>query len=199
MMLAEALLVVQKVTQEFERLGVAYFIGGSFASALYGLPRATRDVDFIADLKKEQVDSLVAALETEFYLDAKTIRSAILHQRSFNIIHLETMFKADIFVLATNKWSQNQFQRRVLKPMQAETSGPTVWTCTAEDIVLQKLLWFDKGGRISRQQWDDVLGVIKLHHPAMNFDYLKQWSIEIGIPQLLELAITDAGIEKETL
>jgi hypothetical protein len=32
------------------------------ASAIHGLPRSTQDVDFVAELKEEQVDDLVAAL-----------------------------------------------------------------------------------------------------------------------------------------
>lgn len=94
-MLTEAFQIAKKLTEVFDQLSIAYFIGGSFASTIHGLPRATRDVDFIADIRAEQVDSFVAALEAEFYLDAKTIRSAITHQRSFNLIHFDTMFKAD--------------------------------------------------------------------------------------------------------
>lgn len=148
-MLTEAFQIAKTITGVFDQLGIAYFIGGSFASTIHGLPRATRDVDFIADLKAEHVDPFVAALEAEFYLDAQTIRGAITHQRRFNLIHLDTMFKADIFVLAANQWAQNQLQRRERKSITAEGISHAVWTCTAEDIVLQKLLWFEKGGRVS--------------------------------------------------
>ena len=194
-MLPEALSVIQKITAVFTRLGIDYFIGGSFASALHGLPRATRDVDFIADFKTEQVAAFVMALEAEFYLDAKTIRSAITHERSFNVIHLETMFKADIFVLASTKWARHQFQQRILKPLQAE-APMQVWTCTAEDIVLQKLLWFEKGARVSRQQWDDVLGVIKINRQSLDYAYLEQWSSELDIAQLWQDVRADAGLEE---
>jgi hypothetical protein len=50
-----------------------------------------------------------------------------------------------------------------LKPISAEGVSHVVWTCTAEDIILQKLLWFEKGGRVSKQQLDDVQGVIKIN------------------------------------
>lgn len=198
-MLLEAILIAQKIADVFEQLGIAYFIGGSFASTIHGLPRATRDVDFIADIKPNHVDSFVAALEAEFYLDAQTIRSAITYQRSFNVIHLDTMFKADVFVLASTSWAQNQLRRRELKPIAAEGVSHAVWTCTAEDIVLQKLLWFEKGGRVSRQQWDDILGVLKINASTLDFDYLRQWSAELGIASLLPEAISEAGIKQENL
>jgi hypothetical protein len=198
-MLLEAVLIAQKIADVFDQLGIAYFIGGSFASTIHGLPRATRDVDFIADIKAEHVDAFVAALEAEFYLDAKTIHSAITHQRSFNVIHLDTIFKADVFVLAASPWAQNQLQRRELKPISSEGISPAVWTCTAEDIVLQKLLWFEKGGKVSRQQWDDILGVLKVNAATLDFEYLRQWSDELGIAPLRQEALAEADIAKENL
>jgi hypothetical protein len=198
-MLLEALLIAQKIAGVFDQLGIAYFIGGSFASTIHGLPRATRDVDFIADFKAEHVAPFVAALGTEFYLDAQTIRAAITHQRNFNVIHRDTMFKADVFVLAASKWAQNQLRRRELKPISSAGSSQAVWTCTAEDIILQKLLWFEKGGKVSRQQWDDILGVLKVNASTLDFDYLRQWGAELGIASLLQEALTEVGIEKENL
>jgi hypothetical protein len=192
-MLLEAILIAQKIANVFDQLGIAYFIGGSFASTIHGLPRATRDVDFIAAIKAEHVAAFVAALEAEFYLDAKTIRSAITHQRSFNVIHLDTMFKADVFVLASSKWAQNQMQRRELKLISSEGVSHAVWTCTAEDIVLQKLLWFEKGGKVSRQQWGDILGVLKINASTLDFEYLRQWGTELGIVSLLQEALDEAG------
>ena len=34
-----------------ERLGVEYLIGGSLATSLHGIPRATLDADIVADLQ----------------------------------------------------------------------------------------------------------------------------------------------------
>jgi hypothetical protein len=74
-----------------------------------------------------------------------------------------------------------------------------VWTCTAEDIVLQKLLWFEKGGKVSRQQWDDLLGVLKVNAATLDFEYLRQWSDELGIAPLRQEALAEADIAKENL
>ena len=40
------------VVRTFERLGVAYLVGGSVASAAHGEFRATNDVDLVADLAR---------------------------------------------------------------------------------------------------------------------------------------------------
>ena len=104
------------------------------------------------------------------------------------------MFKADIFVLSSSNWVHNQFQRRELRQLTGEVNAPTAWVSSAEDIVLQKLLWFEKGGRISTQQWDDISGVLKVSAKILDFDYLVQWSSELGLTELLHKAYLDAGI-----
>jgi hypothetical protein len=55
---------------------VPYFIVGSVASSAYGLPRATKDIDFVVALRHEQAPKLVAALESEFYV-GDLLRKAI--------------------------------------------------------------------------------------------------------------------------
>ena len=76
-MLSEPIQVTLKVITAFDRLGIPYLIGGSLASAVHGIVRATMDADLVAEIKPEQVLSLVASLESEFYIDAEMILDAI--------------------------------------------------------------------------------------------------------------------------
>jgi len=92
-MVSEPIQVTLKVANAFEQLGIPYLIGGSFASALHGVVRATMDADLVADIPPSQVSFLVALLEKEFYINADMILDAIRHKSSFNLIHLETMFR----------------------------------------------------------------------------------------------------------
>ena len=43
-MLSEPVLVVAELARVFDALGIRYVVGGSVASSLYGIPRATQDV-----------------------------------------------------------------------------------------------------------------------------------------------------------
>jgi hypothetical protein len=70
-MLPEPLSVVAKLARVFDDLNIAYMVGGSVASSIHGLFRSTQDVDFVADLKGQDVAPLVAVLESEFYVDAE--------------------------------------------------------------------------------------------------------------------------------
>ena len=49
--LAEPLAVTAQVGAVLDTLQVPYLIGGSLASSLVGLPRATQDVDLVAELE----------------------------------------------------------------------------------------------------------------------------------------------------
>ena len=98
-MLSEPTAVTLKVIEALDSLGIPYLIGGSFASAIHGIARMTADTDFVADIRLDQAEALAAALEGAFYLDLETIREAIRRRESFNMIHLQTMFKVDVFVV----------------------------------------------------------------------------------------------------
>ena len=86
------------VAQTLEQLGIPYAVGGSLASSLHGVMRATLDVDIVADMRSEHVPPLVAALAPEFYADDEMMRDAIEHRSSFHLIHYKTAFKVDIFI-----------------------------------------------------------------------------------------------------
>ena len=96
-MLAEPIAVTMMVADALEALGVPYAIGGSFASAVHGVMRATMDADLVADLRMEHAEPLAQALGDAFYADVEMMRDAIRRHGSFNLIHLETMFKVDVF------------------------------------------------------------------------------------------------------
>jgi len=193
-MLPDALLIVRKLTQVFDDLGIPYLIGGSFASSVHGLPRATRDVDFVADIRLEHVDPLVAALDAEFYVDGQTIRAAIASRRSFNLIHLETMYKADVFVKPPDPWAREQFRRRKLRRLQSEAETSTAYVSSAEDIILQKLRRFQKGGGVSTQQLADIQGILSVQADSLDYNYLRHWASELGLTELLNQSLAAAGM-----
>lgn len=86
------------VIHALDQLSVPYVIGGSLASAVHGVVRATMDTDIVADLHIEHAQPLADALSGTFYADVDMIQDAIEHHGSFNLIHLKTMFKVDVFI-----------------------------------------------------------------------------------------------------
>jgi len=194
----DAIRVALIVTRILEELVVPYLIGGSVASIIHGEPRLTNDIDLVADIREEQVPQLVAALETDFYVDDRAIRRAIRERRSFNILYLETMYKVDIFIPRGDEWSHEQMRLREEINLVEGDDSTVRLVSNPETTVLQKLWWFRRGNEVSGQQWRDVLGVLKVKAGRLDYDYLKHWAARLAVSDLLEKALDDAGIAPPT-
>lgn len=191
-MLPEPIAVTLEVIEVLESLGVDYLIGGSFATAVYGVARMTADADLMADLRLDQVEPLTRALSGHFYMDAESIREAIRHRSSFSAIHLTTMFKVDVFIPRQRPYSRMQFERRVKQPLSAEADR-MAYVSSAEDNVLTKLEWYRLGTEVSERQWRDVLGVLKAQSGRLDVAYMRQWAAALEVADLLEKALTEAS------
>jgi hypothetical protein len=193
MILAEPVQITRQIAQEFDRLEIKYFVGGSLASSLHGIPRSTHDVDIIADIKEDHIPFLVKALESDFYIDTDMIQEAIQHRSLFNVIHLNTMFKVDVFILKTDKVSQKEMVRREQYQI---TDDPlhTLYLASAEDVILHKLYWFQLGDRVSERQWHDVIGVIQVQYETLDYHYLEQTAQNLRVDELLHQALKEAGM-----
>lgn len=184
----------EPVVKAFEKLGVPYYIGGSVASSAYGVARATLDVDMVSDLKPEHVHPLAEMLESDYYIDEKMILDAIHRSSSFNLMHLETMLKVDVFVVKDRPYYKEAFKRKRKDSLDEEQGAAEFYLASSEDIILSKLEWFRMGGNVSERQWGDVLGVLKVQGDSLDVKYLRYWAAELGIADLLEQAFRDAGI-----
>lgn len=179
----EALVALQPLIAVFEHLGVSYRVGGSLASSIHGLARATMDADLIANIELKHVPALVKALQGAYYADAELISDALKSGQSFNLIHLETYIKIDIFPLASRSYDQISFNRVFI----AEDTN----FITAEDSILRKLEWYRLSDG-SERQWRDVAGVLQMQKDQLDFEYLKHWAAEMNLSDLLERAILES-------
>ncbi len=194
---AEFIAALRKVIMALETLEIDYALGGSFASSLYGEARATRDVDLIAAVAGRHAAPLVAALGPEFYTDEPQINAAVLNQSSFNLIHLPTMAKVDVFVAWRTDFGRAQLARRQLKHV-GRTDPLDLFVTSAEDTVLAKLDWYRQGGGVSDRQWRDILGVLKVQAEALDRAYLSEWAPRLKVTDLLSRALEEAGLSPES-
>lgn len=188
----DVLAAVQPVAEAFERLGVRYYVGGSLASSTRGVPRASIDVDMAAELRPEHVGPLVAALGGQYYVTEDRVRDAVAARRSFNVIHLATMMKVDVFVSRGRPFDRSAFERLTPELLDAVSPSRGYPIPRAEDVILLKLEWFRAGGEVSDRQWGDVVGVIRVAGAVLDRNYLGRWAPELGVSDLLDRALAAA-------
>jgi hypothetical protein len=192
MSLAEPIAVTLDVVAVLDELGIPYLVGGSLASSVHGVPRSTNDLDLVVELPGRLVDELVARLRERFYIDRDMIVDALKRRASFNIVHLATMFKVDLFTSDRSELVQEEMRRREL--VELGEPPKRVWVCSAEDIVIQKLDWFRKGDRVSERQWNDLIGVLKVQRERLDLAYIRRWASTLGLSALTEEAIAEVGL-----
>jgi hypothetical protein len=175
-------------------MSIPYYIGGSIASSVYGMARATLDVDIVADLKVDHIAPLKQFLEHQYYIDEDMIAEAIRTNSSFNLIHLETMIKIDVFI-HENEPYQNEALQRKRKDTLEDNGKIQFYFSSPEDIIIHKLQWYKMGGLVSERQWLDVIGVIKVQGDLLDKKYLAGWSRKLGLSSLLKDAFVEAGVK----
>jgi hypothetical protein len=191
--LPERLGALARVAQVLDALDITYAVGGSVASARWGVPRLTNDIDIVLDLPPNKIGPLAAALEIGFFVDESSVREAVRLKRAFNILARDDFTKVDMFVADDQPWQRLQLARRRLEHLPPDISRHPVFMASPEDTVLAKLMWFEKGNRVSDRQWQDVRAVLAVQGPGLDLVYLRTWAAQLGVSELLEQALAQVA------
>ena len=183
-----------RVVRILDELGIAYVLGGSLASSLVGEPRATADIDLAIRIDPDQVSALVRALSRDFYISEEAVKDAVRRGTSFNAVHLESVTKVDLFVLGDDVLDRRQLERRV-RVLVTEDPPQQLWIGSAEDQILRKLAWYRAGGQVSDRQWRDVIGILAVQSGRLDLEELRTAAEELGLSDLVERAIAEAGTD----
>ena len=161
-----------------ERLGIPYMVVGGFAAILYGEPRLTIDVDIVADMSVERVGAFVAAFPSpDYYANAESIRDALVRRSLFNVIQSSTGAKVDLVPLPTDPFTRAAFARR--QRLQYDARGHTATFITAEDIVLAKLVAFQRTR--SDKHLRDARGVLLMQWADLDIEALRRGASGLGM------------------
>src|ERR1700676_469395 len=168
--------VLGLVSDRLSARGLPFMLTGSFALAYYATPRMTRDLDIVVALNERDVDALVTTFASDFYIDADAARIAVLSERMFNLMHLESGVKVDLIVRKSSEFRQVEFARR----QPVAIAGIRTWIVSCEDLILSKLVW--ALGSNSELQRRDIRQLLA---EAIDLDYIRKWAPQLGVTTLL--------------
>lgn len=149
---------------KLEEINIPYVIIGGFAAAMYGITRATYDIDIIVKLEAEHCQALAEAYPLpRYYADPYQMQNAMKIGSTFNIIDTERGEKADLFPLSMDPRYQPAFENRIRQDVDLPGLKPfSVWAARPEDVIVGKLMAWDEGR--SRRHSSDIYEMLLFYH-----------------------------------
>ena len=152
----------------------------------------TQDADLTAEPFPGQEVTFIKSFGPDYYVSLDAIREAVRTRSSFNLIHLPSGFKVDVFVRKDRPFERSALDRRIPVPAP-DAPSETIDVLSPEDVILFKLEWFRLGGEISDRQWGDILGVLRVQGDRLDAAYLDHWAADLGVADLLARARAEAA------
>jgi hypothetical protein len=177
---------LERIIKALNHAGIAYMISGSIGSSFHGQPRATNDADIVIDPNHQQLLALIESLGPDCYVSKEAALQALTNNSMFNIIDIQSGFKADMVICKKRPFSRQEFARR----MRVTFPGFEVYVLSPEDSILSKLEW-SKNSQ-SQLQFNDALGILTVQKNKLDFDYLKHWAGQLDIEDALNRLIREA-------
>jgi hypothetical protein len=171
---------VREVVSMLNDLGIPYMAVGSISSNVHGIARLTNDADFVVQLAPGQLAALAAGLGPGYRLDPQASFESVTFTTKYVLEVVGSTFKFELFDLSEDPHDQERFRRR----MSGSVLGLTAWVPTPEDVVVQKLRWYQIAGR--RKDWDDVEGVLLVQRDQLDWSYIERWCDQHGSREHLD-------------
>jgi predicted nucleotidyltransferase len=135
------------VTKALDEIGAPYMIVGAFGGTIFGITRATNDVDIIVDLHDRDFEALSKKFPLpRYYADPEMIKNSVEMGIMFNIIDSSEGVKADLVPLKREPEYQHAFARRIRETFTDENDKPfEAWVAQPTDIIIGKLQAWDEG------------------------------------------------------
>ncbi len=170
-------------------LGLDYMVVGSFSSNRYGVPRATKDADFVLKIVASERERLLVLLPEAFKVDPQVSFEMVTGTWRQIIQIPEIPFMIELFELSPDAHDQSRFSRR----KQLTLLSRPAWLPTPEDVIVQKLRW-SMGAKRSKD-FDDVVAVMGVQgEKILDWPYIEKWCAEHGTLDILAEAKGAASV-----
>jgi hypothetical protein len=162
-------------------LGNPYMVTGATAAILYGQPRVTNDLDLVVALDDTGRAALLRLFpESEFYVPPESViraEQARALRGHMNVIHLETGYKADIYLAGRDPlhaWALP------LRRWNEWSGGLSFAVAPPEYVVLRKLEYLREGG--SEKHIGDIRAIRDV--TGVDESLMAPWLARLGLDTL---------------
>jgi hypothetical protein len=160
---------VRDVIQACTDLKFPFMIVGSLSSNVYGVARSTHDADIVLRMAPGMLKALADRLGPAYRLDSQGTLEGVTFTTKYVLEVVGSEYTFEFFDLSDDPHDQERFRRRV----SGTVFGLIAWVPTPEDVVIQKLRWFQLARR--RKDWDDVEGVLLHQKGNLDWAYIESW------------------------
>ncbi len=168
------------VIDALEALSFPYMLVGSLSSNIFGIPRSTKDADFVIQSGGVTLFDLVARLGPSFRLEPQ-VQFETITMTTRQVVQIDEIpFVIEFFCLSDDPHDQERFRRR----QRVEIPGHKVFVPTAEDIIITKLRWSTQGQR--SKDAEDARGIIAVQGDRLDLRYVREWCERHGTSALLD-------------
>ena len=170
--------ITLRVAKALEVSGIPFLLSGSFASNYYGIPRPTKDADFVLQAQHAVGSEFARQLGEDLLLDAQlsfetntgTFRQVVRHKKK--------TFKVELFLLSQDPHDQARFSRR----RAVQLFEQQVWLPSPEDVIITKLRW------ARGKDKDDARDVMAVQQNELDWRYVEDWCRRHGtLPLMAEI------------
>ena len=166
---------LNSVVEKLEQAGVGYVICGSMAASFYGVERSTQDTDIIINPTEEQLANFLKLFGDAYYVSSEAALDALKQRTMFNIIDVESAWKADFIIRKQTDFAAEEFHRK----RKEKLLGKDLYVLSPEDTILSKLLWARQSR--SEVQYHDVRKILEVRTDSLDMKYLNKWSKVLGV------------------
>ncbi len=175
--------LLKAVSAFLAKHSISYMITGAWSAIFYGRPRASHDIDFVVELRNKdlsRITNVFGKLPEDFLVQAESITEAVKENTMFQILHLPTMLKLDFWILTENEFDQARFKRR----KKVKILGKFMDMASAEDTILQKLVWY-REGKIEKHLVDAAF-VYRIQAKKLDLNYLNFWMEKLDVEKYFQ-------------
>ena len=166
------------ISSFLEKHKIPYMLTGALTVVYYGRPRASHDIDFVVEISKKYIKRVVNIfknLSTEYLVQLDSIEDAVIKKTMFNVIYLPSYTKLDFWLLTDVQFDQERFKRR----KKVKLLGKNMVLSTAEDTIIQKLLWY-KDSEIEKHIVDAAF-TYQIQNKRLDKKYLIRWITKLNL------------------